>query len=142
MKIALYHYNTFFLHILLYRQRAYFEDIRILVPESWSDSDSYTPVQDERYDISDIRIDLPSEDYGDKPYTNKPTPCGEPGLYIHLTPSFLEDESIARAYGGYDKVCTDYESLSFFPYLLSFLLAPFISFVIHAFMHCIHTFIP
>ncbi|XP_072016163.1 calcium-activated chloride channel regulator 1-like isoform X2 [Amphiura filiformis] len=85
-------------------QRAYFNDIRIIIPESWSDSDTYQPIQNERYDISDVRIDLPSDNFGDLPYTNKPTPCGVPGLYIHLTPNYLTDDDIAGKFGDYDRV--------------------------------------
>ncbi len=96
-----------FSHSVLFHcsQRAYFKDIRILIPESWSDSERYEPIRNERYDISDIRIDLPSDNYGDLPYTNKPTPCGVPGLYIHLTPNYLTDDNIAARFGDYDRVC-------------------------------------
>ncbi|XP_071792115.1 calcium-activated chloride channel regulator 3A-1-like [Asterias amurensis] len=84
-------------------QKAYFKDIHILVPETWSNSDAYSHVDWQRYDQSDVMIDLPSDGGSNRPYTNKPTQCGEPGFSINLTPDYILSQSIAGRYGDYDK---------------------------------------
>jgi hypothetical protein len=38
---------------------------------------------------ADIRIDLPNWKRGDKPYSVQFGGCGDPGEYIHLTPSYV-----------------------------------------------------
>lgn len=62
----------------------------------------------ESFENSDIRIDNPGEESSfpnvNRPYTNKPTFCGSPGFYIHMTPEFVTNGDIADVYGGYNKV--------------------------------------
>ncbi|XP_033101841.1 calcium-activated chloride channel regulator 3A-1-like [Anneissia japonica] len=84
-------------------QRAYFKDIHILVPETWQRRPHYSKAEWELYDNSDVIIDLPSDDFGSRPYTSKATQCGELGNYIHLTPRFVLDQSLQRHYGHFDK---------------------------------------
>ena len=96
--------NTISIRFVTFRQRAYFKNVHILVPESWSNSDAYSNVDWQRYDQSDVIVDLPSDNGDNRPYTNKPTPCGEPGLFIHLTPDYILSQRIAGRFGDYDKV--------------------------------------
>ncbi len=101
----MFNYLSKCISILLFSsQRAYFKDIHILVPETWSNSDAYSHIDWQRYDQSDVIIDLPSDNGNNRPYTNKHTPCGEPGLFIHLTPDYILSQSQAVVYGEYDKV--------------------------------------
>ncbi|CAH1799912.1 unnamed protein product [Owenia fusiformis] len=88
------------------RKRAYFKDITILVPKTWSDDPSYQPISKESFEKSDIVIDNPDSRYnqGDKPFVIKTTPCGKLGHYMHLTPDFLMDPNIGILYGAYEKV--------------------------------------
>ena len=50
-------------------------------------------------------IDLPEEGHGNRPFTIKTTPCGEPGYYMHFTPEYLLDEQVASEFGEYPRVC-------------------------------------
>ncbi|XP_038047849.1 calcium-activated chloride channel regulator 3A-1-like [Patiria miniata] len=90
------------------KQRAYFKDIHILVPESWEDSTEYSSVEWQRFDQSDVIVDFSSDGQtnNNRPYTNKATPCGEPGQYIHLTPDYILSQSTAQPFGPYDKTLT------------------------------------
>ena len=64
---------------------------------------SYGTAGKESFDKSDIVVDVPSS-RGDRPFTIKTTPCGEPGHYMILTPGFFTDDSIANLYGSHGKV--------------------------------------
>ena len=83
-----------------------FGDITILIPKTWSHNTSYQPVTNETFETSDIVVDVPDPTSGEghKPFVIKSTPCGELGYYMHLTPEYLLDESIAKEFGPYDKV--------------------------------------
>lgn len=75
------------------------------MPDSWSDRDDYEHPSWETFSVSDIRVDLP--DVGpnrNQPSTNKPTQCGSPGMYIHLTPEYITDDSTASLYGDRARV--------------------------------------
>ena len=87
------------------RNRAYFEEITILVPSTW-DNISYDAAGKESFDKSDIVVDVPSPqfDIGDRPFTVKTTPCGEPGHYTILTPGFFTNDGIENLYGSRAKV--------------------------------------
>ncbi|XP_067674814.1 calcium-activated chloride channel regulator 3A-1-like [Haliotis asinina] len=88
------------------RQRAYFSDITILVPKSWSDKPQYEPQTKETVDNSDVLIDHADDrfSYGNRPFVIKTTPCGELGHYMHLTPAYVLNDTVADLYGPYDKV--------------------------------------
>ena len=104
------YHSIFFLN----RQRAYFEDVHILIPKTWSDNSNYENPTWQQVDKSDIVIgpfpsDTPpssgdSSQEQNRPFTIKTTPCGELGQYIHLTPEYVIDESIAASFGTYEKV--------------------------------------
>ncbi|XP_071112483.1 calcium-activated chloride channel regulator 3A-1-like [Haliotis cracherodii] len=87
------------------RQRAYFGDITILVPRSWSDRPQYEPQTKETVDKSDILIDQSDDrfSHGNRPFVIKTTPCGELGHYMHLTPAYVLNDTVAAPYGPYDK---------------------------------------
>ncbi|PIK51796.1 putative epithelial chloride channel protein-like [Apostichopus japonicus] len=40
------------------------------------------------------------------PYVNKPTGCGQPGLYLHITPEYILNENVGTLFGPYDKTLT------------------------------------
>ncbi|XP_057365309.1 calcium-activated chloride channel regulator 1-like [Daphnia carinata] len=76
---------------VLYRatkKRAYFKDVRILIPESWSNVQSNISTW-ETYSEADVRVAPAALVHGDKPYTIQSGGCGQPGEYIHLTPDYL-----------------------------------------------------
>lgn len=82
---------------------AHFRDVTILVPETWT-SGTYEQSGRHSYEKSDILVAKPHPDYGDRPYTLQYGECGEPGQYIHLTPSYVTDESHFKSYGPKGKV--------------------------------------
>ncbi|XP_071943290.1 calcium-activated chloride channel regulator 1-like [Antedon mediterranea] len=84
-------------------QRTYLKEIHILVPGSWRRRAHYSNAEWEQYDNSDVIVDLPSDHFGNRPYTSKATQCGEQGNYIHLTPDFIMDPKLQTHYGEFDK---------------------------------------
>lgn len=48
---------------------------------------------------SDIRVDIMNGVYRHQPYTLQPGGCGQPGLYVHLTPQYLLDNNEAGWFG-------------------------------------------
>ena len=89
-----------------FRRRAFFKEITILVPKTWSYKSEYEQLTLESHDKSDIVVDIPNKllNHGDKPFVIKATPCGELGYYMHFTPQYLLDESVGLAFGPYEKV--------------------------------------
>ncbi|XP_068095971.1 calcium-activated chloride channel regulator 4A-like isoform X2 [Hyperolius riggenbachi] len=53
---------------------------------------------------ADIKIDNPSQNYGDDPYTKQYGGCGEQGEYIHFTPNFITNDSLISVYGPRGRV--------------------------------------
>ncbi|KAK7097266.1 calcium-activated chloride channel regulator 3A-1-like [Littorina saxatilis] len=91
------------------RQRAYFEDVHILIPDSWSDQAEHLAPTWQQVDKSDVTVgpvpaDQAGQGAGDAPFTVRTTPCGELGLFIHLTPQYLLNDTLAAQSGPYDKV--------------------------------------
>ncbi|ROT80735.1 hypothetical protein C7M84_000515 [Penaeus vannamei] len=78
------------------RSRAFFRDVRIVIPKSWSNTDT-----DEE---SELRIDNPNPVYENQPYTRQPGECGDPGEFIHMTPAYLKEQVYSYYYGPPAKV--------------------------------------
>ena len=71
------------------RNRAYFKQVKILLPKTWSmayDQD----LEGEIYEDAEVRVDRPNPVYADAPYTVRGAECGDPGSYIHFTPGNLD----------------------------------------------------
>ncbi|XP_075471736.1 calcium-activated chloride channel regulator 1-like [Ascaphus truei] len=86
------------------KKRLFIRSAKILIPLSWSQSNNYTQSKTETYDKADVIIADPFLKYGEDPYTLQYGGCGEPGRYIHLTPSFLLDDKLASVYGPRGRV--------------------------------------
>ncbi|XP_042855744.1 calcium-activated chloride channel regulator 1-like [Penaeus japonicus] len=86
------------------RQRAFFRDVRILIPTSWTNTDFDEVAVFENFKESDLRVDVPSPVYQEQPYTQQPGDCRDPGDFIHFTPSYLKDKLLSYYYGPPDKV--------------------------------------
>ncbi|XP_047476220.1 calcium-activated chloride channel regulator 4A-like [Penaeus chinensis] len=81
------------------RQRAFFKDVKILLPMTWT-STAYDQIAfNQHYQSSEIRVDVSNAVYGDQPYTDQPGGCGDPGRYIHLTPDYLVSDEEAAWWG-------------------------------------------
>ncbi|XP_072046417.1 calcium-activated chloride channel regulator 2-like [Amphiura filiformis] len=85
------------------KNHLYFSEITILVPRSWTSYTAPDPIQSERFETSDFIIDVSQETRPNRPFTNKASGCGQPGRYVHFTPTFIADSNEASKYGGYGK---------------------------------------
>ncbi|XP_053549661.1 calcium-activated chloride channel regulator 1-like [Bombina bombina] len=86
------------------QQRLFIRKVKILIPTTWSKLSNYTKPKTETYDKADIIIANPFLKYGDEPYTLQYGGCGEPGKYIHLTPAFMVDDRLSKAFGPRGRV--------------------------------------
>ncbi|MBN3313313.1 CLA4A regulator, partial [Atractosteus spatula] len=84
------------------RKMFYFKDVKLLVPPNWAPHPNYTRGKTESYENANVVIKDMS--HGDDPYTLQYDECGKPGKYIHLTPSFLLNDSLLNAYGPRGRV--------------------------------------
>ena len=77
------------------KRRAYFKDVTILVPETWSDRTIYEPRTIERFESAEIRIDEPVFPGAHSAYVQvSALKCGMSGIYMHITPRRLTDEKV------------------------------------------------
>ncbi|XP_064594617.1 calcium-activated chloride channel regulator 1-like [Liolophura sinensis] len=89
------------------KKRAFFEEIIVLVPKSWSNRREYASATNQTIDVSDIVIDSTTDQdrqQRHKPFVIRSSPCGKPGEYMQLTPEYLKNGTIAGQYGTYEKV--------------------------------------
>ncbi|XP_013419455.1 calcium-activated chloride channel regulator 3A-1-like [Lingula anatina] len=81
------------------KRRAYLRDITILVPKTWTKNSTYEQAGIEAFEKANVIIDKPNGVQGDNPYVNQKGECGQPGTFMHLTPKFVLDDTVAAAYG-------------------------------------------
>ncbi|XP_042237431.1 calcium-activated chloride channel regulator 4-like [Homarus americanus] len=81
------------------RRRAFFRHVKLLIPQSWNNTDYDHPATVQTYQESEIRVDLQHHPYYNQPYTKQPGKCGSPGLHIHLTPDYLTEEKYQSWWG-------------------------------------------
>ncbi|XP_078264019.1 calcium-activated chloride channel regulator 1-like [Rhinoraja longicauda] len=83
------------------KQQLYFSDIKILLPFTWTDDSSlFQRSTTQSYATADVIIAAPYLQSRDAPYTLQPRGCGEKGRYIHFTPNFILNDTLASAYGS------------------------------------------
>merc|ERR1719500_1236675 len=70
------------------RQRAYFKEVTILVPQTWNLDEAEAAV-DETFKDAEFRVAPSNPAYGHNPYTIQNKECGEPGDFTHLTSWFV-----------------------------------------------------
>ncbi|XP_036611364.1 calcium-activated chloride channel regulator 1-like [Trichosurus vulpecula] len=85
------------------RKRAYFRNVSILIPMTWTSKPEYLTPTLESYEQADVIVADSYLKYGNDPYTLQYGQCGEKGRYIHLTPNFLLDDN-KHIYGSRGKV--------------------------------------
>ncbi|OWF54545.1 epithelial chloride channel protein-like [Mizuhopecten yessoensis] len=86
------------------RQRAYFKDIRILVPHTWPDDPSYQSASaDQTVYKSDVIITSSSVKKRSIPQTRTYGGCGSQGIHIQFTTDFLFKERYPPYYSRSDK---------------------------------------
>ncbi|XP_068095976.1 calcium-activated chloride channel regulator 1-like [Hyperolius riggenbachi] len=85
------------------QKRLFIRSAKILIPYTWSRG-NYTKKKTETYDQADVIIAKPYLKYGDDPYTLQYGGCGDPGKYIHFTPTFLLNDTLLSVYGPRGRV--------------------------------------
>ena len=68
------------------RKRAYYKRIKILLPQTWTNTPTDQDLQGEFFEAAEVRVDQRNSAYDTAPYTVRGSGCGEPGSYIHITP--------------------------------------------------------
>merc|ERR1711971_216439 len=86
------------------RQRAFFSEVTILVPQSWSIASE--PSVDETFEDAEFRLGPSNPVYGHNPYTVQNRDCGDPGDFTHLTSWFVLNHATnaSTEFGRTDKV--------------------------------------
>lgn len=84
--------SSLLLHSLT-KKRAYFQEVTIVVPATWSHQPEYKKIPDSDYfsTTANVRIAPPHLSDSDTPYTFQPGGCGELGQYIHMTTAFVSN---------------------------------------------------
>ncbi|XP_042230882.1 calcium-activated chloride channel regulator 4-like isoform X2 [Homarus americanus] len=71
------------------RRRAFFRRVKILIPQSWTNTPFNQTATTERFKDSEIQVKHQNFAYGNQPYTEQPEGCEKAGTFIHLTPEYL-----------------------------------------------------
>ncbi|XP_066266574.1 calcium-activated chloride channel regulator 4A-like [Branchiostoma lanceolatum] len=82
------------------KNRAFFKEVRILIPRTWTKKPEYLPSGTETFERANVRVDLPNPLYEDNPYVQQKGGCGEEGDYMHLTPKYVVDKEYGETYWG------------------------------------------
>nr|XP_045596240.1 calcium-activated chloride channel regulator 1-like [Procambarus clarkii] len=82
------------------RRRAFFRQVKVVIPQTWSNTAYDEAATNENFMDSDIRLDYPHPLYKHQMYTEQPGECGEPGEYIHLTPEYLTVDKYSKWFGS------------------------------------------
>ncbi|KAL8565740.1 hypothetical protein ACOMHN_018657 [Nucella lapillus] len=85
------------------RNQLYFREFIVVIPETWKGLKTYENALDVQLDRAQIIIDRANLAYADAPYVKQYAECGQPGLYIHLTPSYLMDDDVFHKWGKPEK---------------------------------------
>ncbi|KAM4642182.1 calcium-activated chloride channel regulator 1-like [Discoglossus pictus] len=94
--------STYLFHAT--KQRLFIKSVKIIIPLTWTQNNAYAKLKTETYEKADVIIAKPFWMYQDKPYTLQYGGCGVQGRYIHLTPTFMTDDRLAREYGPRGKM--------------------------------------
>ncbi|XP_077497863.1 uncharacterized protein LOC144108521 [Amblyomma americanum] len=71
----------------------------IEVPMTWPKRRSARALSSSAFYRSDVRVDMPEEQHGDKPFTKQKKSCCEAGEFIYLAPGFLATLDKSAAFG-------------------------------------------
>lgn len=67
--------------------KARFGEITIMIPDKWTDKQTYVNVSGSHYDDAHIRI---GSNIQSEIFTYQPRPCGQPGQYIFIHENFIK----------------------------------------------------
>ncbi|KAH6933999.1 hypothetical protein HPB50_019392 [Hyalomma asiaticum] len=82
--------SSTFLHVAT-NGRVYFKSVTIDFPNTWPKRSAARSVSSSSFEKSDVRVDVPGSSAEERPFTRQSRPCGKPGDYIQLTPTFLAE---------------------------------------------------
>ncbi|KAK0052339.1 calcium-activated chloride channel regulator 1-like isoform X2, partial [Biomphalaria pfeifferi] len=85
------------------KDRIYFREFIIVIPENWKPRQRYENAFDVELDRAQIILDRANPAYGHAPYVKQFAECGSPGLYIHLTPEYILDDAVIQKWGKPEK---------------------------------------
>lgn len=69
----------------------YFKHVTINFPNTWPERRSARRLSSSSFEKSDVRVDVPGSAEEVRPFTKQLRPCGKPGDYIQLSPTFLAE---------------------------------------------------
>ncbi|KAL1420442.1 hypothetical protein MTO96_024266 [Rhipicephalus appendiculatus] len=69
----------------------YFKHVTINFPNTWPKRSSARRLSSSSFEKSDVRVDVPGSPAKERPFTRQLRPCGKPGDYIQLSPTFLAE---------------------------------------------------
>ncbi|KAF6016854.1 hypothetical protein EB796_024835 [Bugula neritina] len=78
--------------------QVYFHNITILVPSTWTTSNSWLTANGESVETANILVAPPNIMWGDTPYTLQPGGCGEEGDFTHLTAFYVKGAASSNLY--------------------------------------------
>ncbi|KAL4226206.1 hypothetical protein ACF0H5_014192 [Mactra antiquata] len=76
------------------RRRAYFKEIKILVPSTWSDDPLYQAATSETISFADVILTNPIRGKRSLPQTRSYEGCGKQGIHILLTKDFVDEPRV------------------------------------------------
>ncbi|KAJ8027776.1 Calcium-activated chloride channel regulator 4A [Holothuria leucospilota] len=93
------------------KKRAFFKEVTILIPETWSDDPIYTSPKNATFSGADVIVagyNPRFAQHGENsatPYTKHFEGCGKQAMYIHMTSYFLlQYRHLEQFYGDYGRV--------------------------------------
>ena len=81
------------------RNRAYFKEVTILVPKTWSSKPEYELPGGITFDNADVIVAPPNPRRAPLQYTKQYEGCGKQGVHIHFMDAFLTDPNTELYYG-------------------------------------------
>ena len=81
------------------RKRAYFHEVTILIPKTWTSRVEYRQASNQSFDLADVIIAPPNPRWAPDPYTKQYQGCGKQGVHIHFWDKFLLDPNVELYYG-------------------------------------------
>ena len=91
------------------RNRAYFKEVTILIPKTWTPKPEYKSPGNVTFDYADVIVAPPNPRWAPLTYTKQYEGCGKQGVHIHFMNEFLLDPKTEYYYGPLGKQVSRYE---------------------------------
>ena len=86
------------------RKKAYFDEVTILIPQTWNSRPEYRQASNQSFDLADVIVAPPNPRWAPDPYTKQYQGCGEVGVHIHFWDRFLLEPDVELFYGPLGKL--------------------------------------